>query len=782
MRSIISFCLSVLLVISIHAQAQLTVAEALGVYGGRVNAITGISIHNDSSRIFISTESANSVFWADVYSGASPSFGNFTVIPGLDANAGYGSGINQIAAHEASGKLFFNYMGIGINSIEPTGSSAVNVVLGNPQTFLIHDDYLFYLEGNDFHFGTLDIAGSYTADLDSPITIGSIMSMTTIFVSPADSAMYVFAEGNSPTLLKLSDKYNAINATTTYTDISPSTLSSSVEWLAFGVAFDGRLCIAGATATTKWFAWSDDEIIWTEYATGMNGVGGPNIAFSGNASSYYVYYSNGYNDNMGTSSTDWYGFGQIGGEETHPNDGYVYADPNNDLIVYMTTDMGLGASIDNGAAIFEINEGVEAVQVEDIDMDDTKNVAWVASKSGIRKVSNYQSTPSWSTPMYPLNDGSPYYSSAMNPQDTNTAYAGNLRIYKTEDGGVNWNQMFTPEDPPYNFSSIGTNATAIEVFKGDTNIVFAGFSQWNTDKGGLFYSIDAGLNWNQILLEASSVGQDIDVQDIVFNIEAMDTVAYVGVEYDLSAPQGRSIYKLTKSGTSWNAAQDMNAGGTSTGSLIVATIRDLDVSVTGDTVFACGTDAGINHPIAYYKPISSTNVWTPFPTSGFPFIAGKQGRAITIGVDTVYCAVDNEIYVYPVGATDWSMGYSYPLGMEINVLYWDELFVGTGTGLYGHMGGGHIGISEPVVSDVDHIKLFPNPTDGVLFLEMTMKKPAQVEIRISDILGKSLFCATKKLPRGDQRLQFDTSIFKKGVYFIQVKYGSKKYTTKLVVG
>lgn len=74
----------------------------------------------------------------------------------------------------------------------------------------------------------------------------------------------------------------------------------------------------------------------------------------------------------------------------------------------------------------------------------------------------------------------------------------------------------------------------------------------------------------------------------------------------------------------------MNAGGTSTGSLIVATIRDIHVSSTGDTIFA--TEAvGINHPVAYYKPVNTTNLWTPFTVSGFPFIAGKRGYAITRG-------------------------------------------------------------------------------------------------------------------------------------------------------
>ncbi len=781
MKRINTIFLSLILIFPFFAIAQLTVPEALGVYGGRINAITGISIHSDTSRIFISTESANTAFWADVYTGVSPSFGDFTVIPGMDGSAGYGSWIHSIGAHETSGKFFFIHEGTGINSIEHDGISATNVVLGNPQTFLIQDDYLLYLEGNDLHFGLLDASGNYTAGTGSPVGLGTVNDMATIAISPASDSVYVFVAGITPVIYKLSDQYTALSGSTTYSNISPGGLSTSVFWQAFGVGFDGRLCIGGSTDTEKWFAWSDDEINWTEYDTGLGGVSGPNLAFSGNTTSYYVYFANGYNNNNGTSANDWSGFGVIGGDETHPNDGAVFADPNNNAICYMTTDMGIGASEDNGVTIFEINDGVEAVQVEDVDMDDTKNVAWVASKSGVRKVSNYQTSPVWTVPMYPFDDGSPYFSADMNPADTNSAYVGNVRIYKTEDGGASWVQSFTPEDPPYSFSQIGTNATAIEVFRGDTNIVFAGFSQWNSDKGGLFYSMDAGITWDQLLIEVSSIGQDVDVDDIVFNIEGTDTVAYIGVEYDVTTLQGRSIYRITKSGSTWSVAQDMDAGGTSVGYAITATIRDLEVSITGDTIFSCGTDAGNNHPVAYYKPISATNLWTPFSTSGFPFVAGKQGRAITIGVDTVYCAVDNEIYIYPTVGTSWSTGYSYPAGMEINVLYWDELFVGTSTGLYGHYGDGTSGVKENENEKSDFVKVYPNPAKDLTILEFKLTEPETINIHVVDLLGKARYFKQEYLRNGIHKISLDLSKFENGIYLLQVRNDEQKQIIRLIV-
>ncbi len=125
-------------------------------------------------------------------------------------------------------------------------------------------------------------------------------------------------------------------------------------------------------------------------------------------------YSN-YKGEIGT----WLRFGQIGGMETHPNDGTVFVDSVNSNLIYMTTNQGIGASYDRGVSIFEIDDGVEAVQVKDFSMTVDKNSAWLASNSGIRKVVNYLTSPEWTNAIFPWFDGSPYYSIEMSREDTN---------------------------------------------------------------------------------------------------------------------------------------------------------------------------------------------------------------------------------------------------------------------------------------------------------------------------------------------------------------------------
>lgn len=688
-KTFLQFSLTFMLVISLsmNSFAQLSAPEVESIYGGRINCISTYAKTTDTTRIFISTESANSMFYADVYSGSgTTTFGRFTVMPGLNASANYGSAIQKIAADSASGYVFFIHQ-TGLLSSHPSSSTVNTVSSGNINSLLVYRSYMFFIKNStEFHYGTISTSGVYTES--GSVTIASL-SNPTICINKSNNRIYAFGEGTAPKLYKSSTDYNTFTGATTFSSISLAALSASLTWKAFGIGPDGKLFVGGASSGKSVANSTDDGTSWTTVSTGITGTHGPNIVCGGTPSSYYVYFASCYSADMGTT---WVNFGNTG-LETHSNDGTNIVDPNKSSLVYLTSDQGIAASTNSGATIFEIDNGVEAVQVNDCDMNTSKSNAWIASKSGIRKVYNYQTTPVWSNAMFPNGDGSPYYSADMNINDTSTAYVGNVRVYKTTNNGNTWNRMFTAEDAPYNFASSSV-VEAIEVCPYNSNIVFAGYSQPSTNKGGLFYTTNAGTNWSQILIEAVSTGQDVDVNDIVFSIEGTDTVAYVGVSYDLSSPQGVALYRLTKSGNNWTPAQNMDGTHTTVGYQIVATIIDLAVSVTGDTVYACGTDAGVNHPIAYYKIISGTNKWSAFSVTGFPITPGMTGKALTIGPDSVFVAADNVVYYLSgdYAAGTWHTGYTYPTGTQINMLYYDELLVGSGTGLYSQMGNGALPI------------------------------------------------------------------------------------------
>lgn len=682
--------LLLMVILAFISKAQLTAPSVEDIYGGIIKSIHGYSKTSDTSRIFVVTESANSMFYSDIYNPPGPDFdfNRFRVINTLNSTAGYGNGITNVMAHSHSGTVFFSHNN-GLYSTSVTASSVTSIRSGSVNWVHLEDSVLMYVIGNKFYWGLVSNSGVYTENINAPYTMAASGTPTVIDVNPINNKVYLFFGGTNPIVYKTSQEFFALTSGLSMSSLSLGTMPSVTTFLGFGISPSGRIFLGGMqniAGYMKLFRYSDNETTWAEVTTTIDGVVSNVFAFGGTATSYRTYFAKCYSADQGAS---WTTFGNVS-QQTHPNDGVVYVDPNDTLTVYMTSDQGIARSENGGSIMKELDRGVEAIQVKDIDMTSDKNIAWLASKSGIRKVTNYTTSPSWSRAIFPNGDGSPYYSADMLPSDFNTAYVGNLRIYKTTDGGSSWTRKFTPEVAPYSFPDTGIQNSAIEICPFNENIVFATWELDNYRKGGLFYSLDAGASWSQLLLEASSIGEDVDGTDIIFNIEGSDTVAYVSVRYDLTAPQGRSLYRLVKSGSTWTPSQNMNGANTSTGTVIVATIEDLYKSPTGDTLIATGTDAGNNHPICYYKIISGTDKWTPFTTSGFPFVAGKEGKASTMGVDTVFCAVDNEIYYMVFGGSSWTLGYTYPVGTEINFVYYDELLVGTSTGLYGHVTDGSI--------------------------------------------------------------------------------------------
>lgn len=684
---IIIFVFVLVLLLSIKTNAQLSSPTTEAVYGGRINAITGIATSVSSSTIFIATESANSLFYADVTNTTStPSFGTFTSIPDVNADDNYGSGLSKISAH-SSGFLFF-ISGGNLYKVNTTASSITTISSsGTVSSLLVYGDYLLYIDGSNFVSKTLDSGGNITATVTFAI---SITGTTIIQVNPSNNKVYIgIVSTTSPAIYKTSDNYNALTGGSTFTSLSLGSMTTSVTWNGFGIGPDGTLFYGGDLSSTKYVNYSiNDGVTWSGGSTALSGVSNTTFSFNGSVSPYVVYYTNGYATyTNGSGFGSWLEFGNSS-FETHPNDGVVFTDPTNSLIVYMTTDQGLGKTTNGGSIITEFDDGIEAVQVNDFSMKSDKTTAWLASKAGVRKVTNWNTTPTWTVAMFPNGDGSPYYSSEMENDNDATAYVGNVRVYKTTDSGSNWSQVLSETTTGY--PSVGSRAEAIEVCPTNSNLVLAGFYIDGTDQGGLWYSTNGGSSWTQLQLRSgSTLPNDVDVYDIAFTTESGNPVAYIGVYYDLSisspSDRGYSIYRAEWNGSSWSTRQDMQGTYTSTGSVIVVTIIDIEVNSAGTIIYVCGTDASTNHPVAYYKNLSGTNLWTPMPVTGFP-TGNEEGKAIASGGGFIYCAVNNVIYTIPTSGTEWSVGYTYPAGTQINVLFYDDLLVGTGTGFYGQSG------------------------------------------------------------------------------------------------
>lgn len=681
--ALLLFCL-----VKINAQ---TVANVEGVFGGSISAINGgfLGSSIDSFRVIIATQSANSIFYSNVFvphSGGTTTIDSFRVLNAASSTAGFGNGINKIAYHSSSGKVFFIASGYiysaGINDTLATKITAspsyTDVVIKGNSIYEMSTSG----SSNTFYAGTINSSGIVSITS----TINILSGGYTQLVIGKNDKLFAFREGTDPQALMFGGTVGAgINLFSTSID-SLKTLSSLVQWAAFNVYTDGTV-FAGGNNTGKVIARANAfNGTYTTINTGITGNSGDNIEFRQlNPTTYYVYFGSAYSNNNGNSGS-WQNLGNVS-YQTHPNDGAVYfvADnPNTGGVLLLTTDQGIGITTNSGSVITEVDEGVNAVQVKDFDMNATKDFGWLASKSGIRYVQNYNTAAkSWSKALFPNSDGSPYY--AVEMVDRDTAYVGNTRIYKTANRGTSWSLLFDGgSGVPNQFSS--PNATVSSIAIGGTNnsVVMAGYRvDVGVSKGGVIYSLNHGQSWNQLFIHTATYGSDVNVNDIEITFDSGKVVAYIGVQYDNTvSPVVRGMYKAVLNGNTWVVtAENMYNSATA-----LYTVKDI-MLVSKDTIIAAGafynSSLGHEYPIHFAISKTTMNKWS---SSVVDTARTGTYSAISWSGDTLFYAYINRIYwdrlgfhsAY-VGRRGEALYYSVPVGTDINVLFYDELLAGTET-------------------------------------------------------------------------------------------------------
>ncbi len=697
------------------AQAPGTITTVEGVFGGRINAITGgkigTTILSDTFRIFVATESANSIFYTY---GHFPTFGTSTVdsfipLPSANSTAGLGSSISKMAFHKNSQTLYFIASG-NVYATTVAAASATKLTTTNNYADLIVEGNNFYSlttsgSDNTVYYSTINAStGALTAVSNTTVSSQSYTSL----VDGKDDKLYLFRSSTDPQALQFGGTFSAgINFAATTTDAMASLVNTNT-WNCMGVYTDGTVFVGGTNGGTNPYKYvansaTFNPATYTTVATGINGTSGSNIEFrDGLLSNYYVYFGTAYSTSKGAIST-WSLFGNAG-IETHPNDGAVKFFNNNianNGTLLLTTDAGLGITKNSGAIISDINNGILATQVEDFDMNSSKTFGWLAAKDGIRYVHNYNTAAkSWTTAFWPTGDGSPYYSAEMVANDTNSVYVGNLRIYKTTDKGTNWTKVFTPENAPYNYPSVGVRAEAIAVSDSLNNIVMAGYYSQNSGQyGGVFYSVDGGTNWSQLLINATVVGQDVNVNDIEMTTDSSKIVAYIGVEYINSTVRG--MYKAQYDGISWTVRRE-EIYGASTSKF---SVKDIAI-YNKDTIIATGSfynpALGYEYGINFLISRSTYNNWNDFE----PSTSRQSGyTACAFNKDTIFYSYKDSILYDVISFNSTSTSrvgealYSkVDIGTEINVMYYDELLVGSSTGFRSMRGATKIYQTPPTAS------------------------------------------------------------------------------------
>jgi len=91
----------------------------------------------------------------------------------------------------------------------------------------------------------------------------------------------------------------------------------------------------------------------------------------------------------------------------------------------------------------------------------------------------------------------------------------------------------------------------------------------------------------------------------------------------------------------------------------------------------------------------------------------------------------------------------------------------------------NVGINEQ--EGTEYINIYPNPTKDIATLQITAIKAGQIEISITDILGKVIYRENRIINSGLNTAKINVSNIESGMYFMSMKKGNKTQSTNLII-
>lgn len=369
--------------------------------------------------------------------------------------------------------------------------------------------------------------------------------------------------------------------------------------------------------------------------------------------------------------------------------------------------------------------------------------------------------------------------------DANTFLAADRKgnIFISTNQGQTWSQKTTStlNNVPRKFSVSNDKNTIVLSALGSAYVSFdAGnsFAYLNTSTGSAHF---------QTIKPVS--GKVIDVAPLY----SAPSFTHTGFEiYDFNTSNTRNLIGTI----SVNIAQDI-----------------IDVHMANDNVGYLMTRVPSTNETIVYK---TTNGWAntstvsaiPTPSTGIRTYDGRYGNIYTFGSDTVIICgsgnpTNNQTNFYHVstnGGLTWSIVYpdfSVPTNILGNKIYKMAFFnpnehiallsnsiSGSGQACAGVYlktnvteAGNTIGIKDVYRStNPNQLKVYPNPTKNLLFLNIELQKTNLVNVNIFNMYGQII----KSKPMNSVDESIDVSDLSNGVYLIRLNIDGENYTTKFI--
>jgi len=208
--------------------------------------------------------------------------------------------------------------------------------------------------------------------------------------------------------------------------------------------------------------------------------------------------------------------------------------------------------------------------------------------------------------------------------DPMTYYMGGTGggIWKTEDGGISWNNI---SDGQLATGTVG----AVGISESDPNVLFVGMGEhavrgvMSSNGDGVYKSTDAGKTWMHVGLEKS-----MHISDVIID-PRNPNVVFVSVQGALFGPSPeRGIYKTTDGGQTWRKVLFVaNNSGASSLSMDMNNPRILYASMWQHQRYPWTVDSGGPNS-GLYKSVDGGENWEKLE-EGLPEEFGKSGISVS---------------------------------------------------------------------------------------------------------------------------------------------------------
>jgi photosystem II stability/assembly factor-like uncharacterized protein len=331
-------------------------------------------------------------------------------------------------------------------------------------------------------------------------------------------------------------------------------------------------------------------------------------------------------------------------------------------------------------------------------------------------------------------------------------YAAGLEVYKTTDGGTNWNILNDPVANHYN---------TLFFLNADTGFVGSDI---------VYKTTNGGIEWDSVL----SV-QGTSIESIFFTNNSIGW-----------ALVGNYMYKTTDEGDTWQEIAETNLDLHS----IYFANENVGLAVGKHDMFAIDnygviirtTNGGYNWDEIYSMDC--------YDFKSVYFI--DSGKAIVVGREGVWPYYSDNFYgvilsVDDVGGNCVVEQQSWTPGLN------DVHFLNNNTGWAVGDGGTIIkttsGVSFVEEEEIDEIPIdynlannFPNPFNPTTTIQYSVKERSSVELILYDLLGREVeVLVNEEQAAGNYKIQFNAVTLPSGIYFYRIQAGTYLETKKMLL-